>query len=121
MAILNDEADADADAGGEFPRLRAETSLCTGLADTRPTAVASISAVVNGLRPTTPRGRRGFVLSGMLASCCSLLGRSINEDEKKKSSSGMVRPSEGQWSNKVRASKRWERVQPKLPDLIQQK
>ena len=53
-------------------------SLCTGLADTRSSAEASISAMVNGLRPMAPRGRRWFVLSGMLASCRSLLGRRRN-------------------------------------------
>ena len=74
MAISNDEA---ANGGGEFPRLPAEMLLCTGLADAQPSAEASISAMVNGLRPTTPRGRRGFVLSGMLASC-SLLRRRRN-------------------------------------------
>ena len=74
MAILNVEADA----GEVFPRLRTEMSLCTGPADARPSAEASISAMGDGLRPSTPRGRRGFVLSGMLASC-SLLGRRRNK------------------------------------------
>ena len=75
MAILNDEADA----GKVFPRLRTEMSLCIGLAVAQPSAEASTSAMVNGLRPTTPRGRQGFVLSGTLGSC-SLLGRGRNMD-----------------------------------------
>ena len=85
MAILNDEADA----GDGFPRLRAEMLLCTGLADARPSADASISAMANGLRPMTPRGCQGFVLSGMLASCHSLLRRRRNR--KKEVSSRTVR------------------------------
>ena len=73
MTILNDEADT----GEAFLRLCTEMSLCTGLADAWPSAEASSSAMANGLRPTIPRGRRGFVLSGMIGSC-SLLSRRRN-------------------------------------------
>ena len=103
MAISNDGGAA----GGEFPRLRAEMSLCTGLADTRRSAEASISAVVNGLRPMTPRGRLGFVLSGMLASFRSLLGRrrDMYRERRKKI---VERNGEDCERTTVKISKRWE-------------
>ena len=97
MAISNNEADA----GEAFPRLCTEISLCTGLADARPSAEASISAMANGLRPMTPRGCQGFMLSGMLASCHSLLRRRRNR--RKEVSSRTVR---GQQSKL--ASEHWE-------------
>ena len=103
MAISNDGGAA----GGAFPRLRAEMSLCTGLADTRPSAEASRSAMANGLRPTTPRGRRGFVFGGVLASCRSLLGRrrDMYRERRKKI---VERNGEDCERTTVKISKRWE-------------